>query len=270
MSELDDRLNEGRAAIATMGPAADLWARVVEHSTSADAAVLDATTARRGRRPSLWLAVAAVLALIALVGTLALRDDEHSIETVPVGPGRASTTTSEEQLVATFPIPVVFDLPDAWTLIEQDSFYRLGIGPISGLPQNRIEFVVPEEAADAEEALAHLEAQAPAPLALGEPIHPTIGGASATCMDVEAADDGPRAPLFHLRPSHGDDPPEDRELTLEEGAAGRVCVVDARGFEGEAPLVVLVQAPAGALAAFLEEAEALLDDLELGERARRG
>ncbi len=263
MSELDDRLSEGRAAVATMGPPADLWERVVEHSNDGDAAVLDPTVAPHRRRPSLWLAVAAVLALLALVGTLTLRDDDHGIDTVPADtPGTASTTTEAPRLTA-FAIPSSFELPDGWDLLDEGPFYRLAFGPVSGLPQTRMEFVVPEEAATPEAAVAHLAATDPSSFVLGDPIPTTVGQRSTTCMDVEAADDGPRAPLLHFRSNGGDDqPPEDREVTLDEGAVGRVCVIDAQGHEGEAPLVVLIQAPADEFPAFLAQAQAVLDDLE--------
>ena len=263
MSELDDRLDEGRVVVATMGPPADLWAQVVEHSNDSDAAVLDLTIVDRRRRPSVWLAVAAVLALIALVGTMTLFDDDQSIETVPADDPGTGPTTTEESKVTAFAIPMAFDLPDEWDLVDEGhSFYRLRIGPRSGLPQARIEFVVPEEAATAEQALADIAATAPSLFVLGDPIPTTIGQRSATCMDVEPTDDGPRAPLLHFRANSSDDPSLDRGLTLEEGSVGRVCVVDVRGHEGESPLVVLVQAPAAEFAAFLAEAEALLDDLE--------
>jgi hypothetical protein len=269
MSELDDRLSEGRAVVTTMSPPADLWERVVEHSNDGEAAMLDLTIADRQRRPSLWLAVAAVLAVIALVGTLTLRDDHHSIETVPAhSSGDGSTKTEEPRMVA-FAVPFSFDLPDDWTVAEEgQSLYRLGIGPVGGQPQTRMELAIPEEAATAEEAVADLAAKAPSLLVIGDPIHTTVGQRPATCMDVEASDDGSRVSLFHVRAQggpaedRGDEPPEDREVTLEEGASGRVCVMDVRGFQGESLLVVLVQAPTAEFAVFMEEAQGVLDDLE--------
>jgi hypothetical protein len=262
MSELDDLLSEGRAAVATMGPSADLWERVVEHSNGGDAAVLDPSIVQRRRRPSLWLA-AAVLALIALVGTIALFDDDQSIETVPADAPGTGPSTTEESRVISFAIPSSFELPDDWDLVEEDhSFYRLGIGPVSSLPQTKIEFAVPEEAATTDEAVAVLTAKAPSPFVFGDPIDIAIGQKSATCMDVEATVDGPHAPLLHFRATPDDEPSDDRELTLEEGSVGRVCVVDVSGFRDESPLIVLVQAPAAEFPAFLAEAEAVLADLE--------
>ena len=262
MSELDDRLSEGRAVVATMGPPADLWAQVVEHSNDGDAAVLDLTIVDRRRRPSLWLA-AAVLALIALVGTMTLFNNDQSIETVPADAPGTGPTTTERSRVTAFAIPSSFELPDDWDVVEEGhSFYRLGIGPVSGLPQTKIELAIPEGAATTEEAMAVLTATAPSPFVFGDPIDTAIGQKSATCMDVEPTKDGPHAPLLHFRANPGDDPSQDRELTLEEGSVGRVCVVDVSGHQGESPLVVLVQAPAAEFPTFLAEAEAVLADLE--------
>lgn len=84
MSELDDRLTKGRGAVAAMDPPEDLWERVVERANGGDAAVHDLTIAPRRRRPSLWLAVAAVAALFALVGALTLLDDHQTVDTTPV------------------------------------------------------------------------------------------------------------------------------------------------------------------------------------------
>ena len=62
----------------------DLWDRIqADASNDGDAAVLDLTTARHRRRPSLWLAVAAVTVLLALVGALALLDDHQTVDTTP-------------------------------------------------------------------------------------------------------------------------------------------------------------------------------------------
>ena len=50
----------------------DLWDRIqAEAANDGDAAVMDLTTARHRRRTSLWLAVAAVTVLVALVAALA-------------------------------------------------------------------------------------------------------------------------------------------------------------------------------------------------------
>lgn len=62
----------------------DLWDRIqADASNSGDAAVLDLATTRHRRRPSLWLAVAAVTVLLALVGALALIDDGQTVDTTP-------------------------------------------------------------------------------------------------------------------------------------------------------------------------------------------
>jgi hypothetical protein len=78
----------------------DLWDRIrADASDDGDAAVVDLTTARHRRRPSLWLAVAAVMVLVALVGALALLADGQTVDTtpvteVPVVPEPSSTTTT--------------------------------------------------------------------------------------------------------------------------------------------------------------------------------
>ena len=84
MSELDDRLNEGRQTVAAMGPPEDLWAQVIERSTNGDAVILGLVLAPRHRRASLWLAVAAATVLLALVGALALLDDDQTVDITPV------------------------------------------------------------------------------------------------------------------------------------------------------------------------------------------
>jgi hypothetical protein len=62
----------------------DLWDRIqAEASNERYAAVLDLTTARHRRRPSRWLAVAAVAVLVALVSALALLDDDRTVDTTP-------------------------------------------------------------------------------------------------------------------------------------------------------------------------------------------
>jgi hypothetical protein len=67
----------------------DLWDRI-----EADAARLDLTVARDRRHHSVWLAVAAVTVLVALVGALALRDDDQTVDTTPVTEVPDPTTTT--------------------------------------------------------------------------------------------------------------------------------------------------------------------------------
>jgi hypothetical protein len=96
MSELDDRLKEGRETVATMGPPEDLWARVVERSNDGYAAVLDLTVApQHRRRPSLWLAVVAVAAcLLAVVAVAAaVTADRQAVDTVD--PAESPTPTTD-------------------------------------------------------------------------------------------------------------------------------------------------------------------------------
>ena len=90
MSELDDRLSEGREGVATMDPPADLWARVLERSTNGDAVVHDLTISPQRRRPPLWLAVATVAAVLAVVVALTRLDDDQAVDTVPVTEGHWS------------------------------------------------------------------------------------------------------------------------------------------------------------------------------------
>jgi Tol biopolymer transport system component len=84
MSELDDRLSEGRDAVATMDPPADLWARVLERSTDGDSVVHDLTVSQHRRRPPLWLAVASVAAVLAVVVALMRFEDDQAVDVVPV------------------------------------------------------------------------------------------------------------------------------------------------------------------------------------------
>ena len=73
----------------------DLWERIqAEASNDAAASVLDLTNARRLRRTSLWLAAAAAVVAIALIGALTWSDDDQRVDTVPAD--APSTTTPEE------------------------------------------------------------------------------------------------------------------------------------------------------------------------------
>jgi hypothetical protein len=83
MSEVDERLSEGRQALATMDPPADLWARVIERSGNGDAVVYDLARAHHQRRSGRLLAVVAVAALLAVVAAAVLRVDDQPLETVP-------------------------------------------------------------------------------------------------------------------------------------------------------------------------------------------
>jgi hypothetical protein len=63
----------------------DLWDRIEAEAASSDgdAAIMDLATARYRRRSSMWLAVAAVTVLLALVGAFALLDDDQTVDTTP-------------------------------------------------------------------------------------------------------------------------------------------------------------------------------------------
>jgi hypothetical protein len=240
----------------------DLWDRIQEDaSNDGAAAVLDLNSARNRRHPARWLAVAAVVALLALVGVLAIQGDDDALDTVPAT-GGGDTTTTEAPKVIAFAAPSSFDLPDEWTLMERDlSFYHFAVGPADGLPATRIDFAIPE-AATPEAATADLAVKASSLSALGDPVDATVGNLPATCMDVEAREGDPGGtPLVQTRGSSTD---SSVAVVLEQGAVGRVCVAEAPSHAGEprVPLVVLVQAPRTEFATFLEEAEGVLDGLD--------
>jgi len=63
----------------------DLWDRIqADAADLGDADVVDLSTSRHGRRPSLWLAVAAAAMVLALIGALTLFDDDQAVDTTPV------------------------------------------------------------------------------------------------------------------------------------------------------------------------------------------
>ncbi|MEY2423635.1 MAG: hypothetical protein QOI95_3702 [Acidimicrobiaceae bacterium] len=95
MSELDDRMNEAREAVATMDPPEDLWARVVARASSGDAEVLDLPMAHGNRRRfSLWLTVAACVVAVVAVAVFATAD-RQAVDTIePAGEPSSTTTTA--------------------------------------------------------------------------------------------------------------------------------------------------------------------------------
>lgn len=109
MPDLERRLSEGRRAVATMDPPADLWERVVERSDHGDAIMLNWTTAPHRRRRSLWVAVAAAAVLLALVGSLTLFDDD--VQTV-------DTVDTEPQVTEATPVTVVPQVPAPPTIVS--------------------------------------------------------------------------------------------------------------------------------------------------------
>ena len=261
MSELDDRLTDARAVVGTMHPPEELWGQVEERASHADAAVLDLAPAQHRQGRAVWLAVAAAVALLAVAGVLALQDEDDTTDTVPATGGE--TTTTEESIKIAFAAPFSFDLPDEWTVEEDRSFYRFAVGPEAGPPQTRIDFAIPD-AAKPEAAVAEIRAQSPSIAAFGDPVDATVGNLPAVCMDVGHPDGNASAsPLAQLRQADGEALEEDA-VVLEEGAVGRVCVVDAPALpgRGRVPIIVLVQAPAAEFDAFLDEAEGMLDAAE--------
>jgi hypothetical protein len=104
MPDLERRLSEGRRAVATMDPPADLWEQVVERSEHRDSVVVDLAAVRR-RHTSLWLAVAAVVVVLCMLGgAFALvGGDEDPVHTIDVGP--APNTEVPPVLVPQAPPP---------------------------------------------------------------------------------------------------------------------------------------------------------------------
>ena len=96
MTELDDLLEEGRAAIARMDPPGGLWEQALERAHADVPSDLDLIEDRRRRPPSRWLAAAAVAAcMVALVAiaVLVTRDDGEVVTSRQPEP--TTTTTGE-------------------------------------------------------------------------------------------------------------------------------------------------------------------------------
>ena len=121
MSELDDRLTEGRRTVATMEPPEDLWARAVERSNDGGTSVHDLTVAPHRRRPSLWLAVAAVAVLLVLVGAFKLLDDDQPVDTVPV---TEVPVVGEDQALAKDAALTPKDMPAGWVAVPPEDAAR--------------------------------------------------------------------------------------------------------------------------------------------------
>jgi hypothetical protein len=89
MSEVEARLEEARAALATVAPPDDLWARALE-AADAGPVVLD-HSASAGRRAVLrWLGATAVAACLLVVAAVVIADDDTKVST-----GTASTPASD-------------------------------------------------------------------------------------------------------------------------------------------------------------------------------
>jgi hypothetical protein len=81
----------------------DLWERIRADATNAGGApILELTSKPRRRRASVWLAVAAVLALFTLVGALALLDEDQRVDTARVTEP-TTTSATEESSSTTLP-----------------------------------------------------------------------------------------------------------------------------------------------------------------------
>ncbi|MFL6204227.1 MAG: hypothetical protein ACJ739_02670 [Acidimicrobiales bacterium] len=78
-----DLMHEIKRELDEIEPS-DLWERIrAEAADDGAAATLDPTAAHARRRPTMWVAVAAVIALLALVGALAVLDDDQTVGTTP-------------------------------------------------------------------------------------------------------------------------------------------------------------------------------------------
>jgi dipeptidyl aminopeptidase/acylaminoacyl peptidase len=84
MADLQEYLDEGREHVAAMDPPTDLWARALARSNGADADLLDLTGSAQRRRPTFWLAVAAVAAVFVVVTAVVATDRDEDVDTAPV------------------------------------------------------------------------------------------------------------------------------------------------------------------------------------------
>jgi hypothetical protein len=116
MPDLDDRLTEGREAVARMDPPDDLWARAVERSNDGAAPVRDLVVGQRRLRTSLLLAAAAAVVLLALVGLLWLDDDDQTVDTVPV-----TRPPSADQSLAEHAVLTGEEMPIGWEAAPRDA-----------------------------------------------------------------------------------------------------------------------------------------------------
>jgi hypothetical protein len=96
MSDLEDRLADGRDAVAKLKPPADLWERVVERS-SPDGVTLHPLPVSPVRRPEppVWLAVVSIAAcLVAVIAVVAVvMPDRQAVDTID--PADAPSATIE-------------------------------------------------------------------------------------------------------------------------------------------------------------------------------
>jgi hypothetical protein len=118
MSDLEQRLTDHlrcRAAAAT--PRYDL-AGIEQRGL--DRAVVELTGTRRRSRPSLWVAVAAVFALVVLVGALTLVDDHTTVDVGPAGPTEVSVPSWPGPVRAPSDVVHSVAVPDGEELTWED------------------------------------------------------------------------------------------------------------------------------------------------------
>jgi len=114
MSELDDRLSEGRKVVATMEPPEDLWARVALRANDRPAPVRSLIAAQHRRRRSPWIAVAAVAAVAALLAAAWMGlDDRQTVDTTPVTEV-PTPPAPEDQAMAEAALLTRDDMPAGW------------------------------------------------------------------------------------------------------------------------------------------------------------
>ena len=110
-----DLKHEIERELSLMNPP-DLWDRIQAEASNDDA--LHPTVVRHQRRPSAWLAIAAVTVLIALVAAVALADDDHPVDTGP-----AEERAVPEQLI----------LPRYFEFAQAPTSGGIGVPPGGGL-----------------------------------------------------------------------------------------------------------------------------------------
>jgi hypothetical protein len=259
MTDLEQQLTDHlRRRAAEARPRFDLEA--IEQGSSLGSLVdLDG---RHPRRAMVRSVVAAAVVVLALIGALALLEDDHTVNTAPANTGAMESTTTEAPRLVSFGPPFFnVDLRQRWTVEQGDGTpFDIDFLLINGPPQSSIKLAIPD-AATPEDAVAEIASKAPSLYVLSDPVDTNVGNMPATCMSVEPPEGAMGgATLFKLRDPGGDA----FEVAVAEGAVGRICVVDVE----RDPVIVLVQAPTAEFAAFLEEAQVLLDGVEFDQRER--
>ena len=128
MTELDDRLDEARAAVARMDPPGDLWDRALERAHADGPAELDRIDDRRRRPSSRWLAAAAVAACllaVAAVAAVVTRDDREVVTSHQPEPTTTTTTGDGSSLLAKGEhLRMGSTAPSPWRTLDVDAEQR--------------------------------------------------------------------------------------------------------------------------------------------------